>query len=130
MVDVTRLAQVGPDDKVRGDAASSELDHNLVQPAYRGNVVMDDQMVPAEGNAGVVEEVVKIFSSFPSLLRRLAQVPTSTLFRPSQPFERRDVARGCGEHYFASQWSLLEVCKRGTAFRWLDRSAEGTWRRS
>lgn len=101
-----------------------------MQSAHRGNVVMDEREDPAEDNAVAVEGVVKVSSSFPFRLTRQVQVPTSNLFHPSQLFEMRDVARGCVEHYFASQSSLLEVYKRGIVFRWLDKFAEGTWRRS
>jgi hypothetical protein len=112
------------------DAAAWSVGHNPVHSAYLGNVVMEGRRVPAEDNAVEVEGVVMVSSSFPFRLKPPVQVPTSSPFRPSQLFEMRGVARDCVEHYFASQSSLLEVCRRGIAFLWLDKSAEGTWRQS
>ena len=117
MVDGLTLTQVGSDDTVRVDVTSLTLGYNPSELAYWGNVVMNEQMFPAEDNAEEVEVGVKVSSSFPSQLKRQVPVPTSNLFRPSQLFGKHDVGKGCVERYFATQLSLLEVYRRGTAFQ-------------
>jgi len=103
---------------------------NPVQVAYRGIVVVVEQAPPAEGNVAGAEAVATVFSSSLFRLKHPVQDPTSNPFHLAQLSEMRDAERDCGEHYFASQWSLLAVYRMGTAFQWLDRSAEETLHQS